>query len=75
MSSDVSEDQDGKVHDPVCDMEFAVRKAAATVEYQGTRYYFCTDACRRQFEQEPDRYARKAAPESREPGDPGPSHV
>ena len=45
-----------KVTDPVCGMEFKEEKAVAKVEYQGTTYYFCTDACRRQFEQEPAKY-------------------
>lgn len=44
------------VRDPVCGMEFGSEKAAGTVEYRNTTYYFCTDACRRQFSAEPQRY-------------------
>ena len=47
-----------KVTDPVCGMEFHVEKAVATIEYNGTTYFFCTEACRKQFEKEPPRYMR-----------------
>ncbi len=46
-----------KVTDPVCGMTFEPDKAVAKVEYMGTTYYFCTEACRKQFEQDPGRYA------------------
>lgn len=46
-----------KVRDPVCGMEFPVGKAAAHSVYQDTTYYFCTEACRRQFEAAPAQYA------------------
>jgi YHS domain-containing protein len=49
-----------KVTDPVCGMEFAQEKAATRAEYKGRTYYFCTEACRRQFEQGPERYAKTA---------------
>jgi YHS domain-containing protein len=45
-----------KVTDPVCAMVFEEHKAAATFEYDGQTYHFCTEACRRQFEDDPGRY-------------------
>ncbi len=45
-----------KVTDPVCGMEFDINKSVAQVEYRGRTYYFCTDACRKQFESDPARY-------------------
>ena len=45
-----------KVTDPVCGMQFDAAKAAAQVQYQGQTYYFCTQACRKQFEQDPAKY-------------------
>jgi YHS domain-containing protein len=45
-----------KVTDPVCAMVFEERKAAATIEYDGQTYHFCTEACLRQFEADPGRY-------------------
>lgn len=47
-----------KVTDPVCGMEFRREEAVATVEHSGTVYFFCTEACRKQFEKEPERYVR-----------------
>lgn len=46
--------------DPVCGMEVAERKAAATTEYKGTTYYFCSKSCKSAFDKEPDRYAGRA---------------
>ncbi len=43
-----------KVTDPVCGMRFKRSKAAATSSYGGRTIYFCTDACRRQFEENPE---------------------
>ncbi len=45
-----------KVTDPVCGMQLQPDRAAASVDYKGQTYYFCTDACRKQFETEPERY-------------------
>lgn len=45
-----------KVIDPVCKMEFKIEKAVAQTEYRGKTYHFCTNACLRQFEENPDRY-------------------
>ncbi len=50
-----------KVTDPVCGMRFEQKKAVTSVEYQGRTYYFCTEACRRQFEEDPDRYLEQPA--------------
>lgn len=47
-----------KVTDPVCGMTLPQEKAVAKVEYQGRTYYFCSEACRKQFEAEPERYAK-----------------
>lgn len=48
------------VTDAVCGMEFDVARAAAQAEYKGGTYYFCAEACRKQFEQDPERYAGPA---------------
>lgn len=45
-----------KVTDPVCGMQLLPDKAASSVDHKGQTYYFCTDACRKQFEAEPERY-------------------
>ncbi|HEY3314886.1 MAG TPA: YHS domain-containing protein [Bacillota bacterium] len=43
--------------DPVCGMTVDEGKAAATAEYQGQTYYFCSAACKAEFEKDPKRYA------------------
>jgi P-type Cu+ transporter len=49
------------VTDPVCLMRIDPQEAAAHSEYQGRRYYFCAETCRLAFEQDPERYANRAA--------------
>jgi YHS domain-containing protein len=33
------------VEDPVCGMRIDSEEAAGTIEYEGKRYYFCSQAC------------------------------
>jgi YHS domain-containing protein len=44
------------VLDPVCGMRLNRAHAPAETEYQGVKYYFCVEDCRRKFLAEPDRY-------------------
>ncbi|TLF52602.1 YHS domain-containing protein [Halomonas urmiana] len=44
--------------DPVCGMAISFQTAAVGSEYRGQRYYFCSGACREQFETDPERYVR-----------------
>lgn len=48
------------VRDPVCGMELDPRQAAVTAEHEGRLYYFCSDACRTKFRQQPAVFADKA---------------
>jgi Cu+-exporting ATPase len=43
--------------DPVCGMTLEESAAKASTDYEGKRYYFCSDACREEFEAHPDQYA------------------
>jgi Cu+-exporting ATPase len=45
--------------DPVCQMTVNKRTAAATYQYQGTTYYFCSSACKNLFTQNPGKYLKK----------------
>lgn len=45
--------------DPVCGMMVDEKRAAATTVYQGTTYYFCAQACKRAFEQTPEKFIGK----------------
>ncbi len=45
--------------DPVCQMEVQESKAAATSEYKGKKYYFCSLGCKKAFDQSPEKYLAK----------------
>jgi Cu+-exporting ATPase len=51
---------EGKATDPVCGMSVDPAKAAATFEYKGTKYYFCSTACKDAFAKEPEKYLAKS---------------
>jgi Cu+-exporting ATPase len=49
--------------DPVCGMTVVQRRAAATRDYQGKRYYFCHPGCAEKFQANPAKYlAPKSQP-------------
>jgi YHS domain-containing protein len=45
--------------DPVCKMEVDEKKAAATAEYKGKKYYFCAVGCKKAFKENPEKYLVK----------------
>lgn len=49
------------VVDPICGMTFEPAAAAASVEFEGERVYFCSDACHRQFMENPTAYRSAGA--------------
>ncbi len=48
--------------DPVCGMTVATAGAEYQSEYAGKKYYFCCVHCRHNFDKEPQKYLRAAAP-------------
>ncbi|HEX7127736.1 MAG TPA: YHS domain-containing protein [Thermodesulfobacteriota bacterium] len=44
------------VRDPVCRAQVDADAAAHWSNYQGLTYFFCSDDCRRRFEQSPEQY-------------------
>lgn len=50
--------------DPVCGMQVSEQNAAAKSQYQGETYYFCSQDCKEQFDQNPQQYARGQAQRS-----------
>ena len=57
-----SRDSTVKAFDPVCGMTVDPGKTRLASVYQGERYWFCAEACRRAFEKNPDQYlAAKAS--------------
>ena len=43
--------------DPVCGMTVEESNPAATAEYEGQTYYFCSTDCKEEFEANPTDYA------------------
>ena len=48
------------VVDPVCEMEIEESDAEATVEYLGEVFYFCSENCKKAFEEDPESYLEEA---------------
>jgi YHS domain-containing protein len=38
-------------------MKVDEKKAAATSDYKGKKYYFCAPGCKKAFDQNPEKYA------------------
>ena len=51
------EDPMAMVTDPVCGMRIDSDDAAATAEYEGKTYYFCSQVCHEAFVADPASYA------------------
>lgn len=49
-----------KTEDPVCGMQVR-KKEAVTSTVKGKKYFFCSEECKRQFEQNPDKYLKPAS--------------
>ena len=47
--------------DPVCKMEISEDDAAAEQEFEGHPYYFCSEECKMEFLNHPDKYRNKLA--------------
>ncbi len=46
------------VKDPVCGMEVDPDEAAVSFEYEGKTYYFCAEACKKRFAEEPEKFIK-----------------
>lgn len=44
--------------DPVCGMDVDPKTATYKSEYKGKMYYFCSPGCKKDFEKEPQMYAK-----------------
>ncbi|HWO94154.1 MAG TPA: YHS domain-containing protein [Dehalococcoidia bacterium] len=45
--------------DPVCGMDVQENQAAATSQYQGQTYYFCSTSCKTNFDRDPQKYVKQ----------------
>ncbi len=46
-----------QVKDPVCGMMIDENDAVTTSDYKGRLYYFCSDDCKVEFDENPEEYA------------------
>jgi YHS domain-containing protein len=53
-----------RVVDPVCGMCLESAAAAATYEFEGQTYYFCSEACQRSLVANPRGHARPSEPKA-----------
>jgi P-type Cu+ transporter len=47
--------------DPICGMTVDPEKAAATVEHDGEKHYFCSKGCAARFQKEPEKFLQASA--------------
>ena len=47
--------------DPVCGMNVDENNSQYQTQYGGKKYNFCSDQCKKKFDQQPEQYARSAA--------------
>ena len=52
-------DSPTKTIDPVCGMEVEPERTKLVSVYKGHRYWFCAEACRRAFEDDPSKYLKQ----------------
>jgi Cu+-exporting ATPase len=50
--------------DPVCGMTVEPQSAAGSYEYEGKRYFFCSQKCLKKFQAEPAKYVTEKLPDS-----------
>ena len=51
------------ITDPVCNMQLNEQEVMDTRTFEGEAYYFCSEACRAEFERHMEDYVRKVQPE------------
>jgi len=51
--------------DPVCKMHVDVAQAEASYDYHSEAFYFCSLACEKEFEKDPDKYVRNMTDDER----------
>lgn len=47
-----------QVTDPVCDMKIDDSEATGKSEYNGKTYYFCSKACKIEFDEDPKKFVK-----------------
>jgi YHS domain-containing protein len=76
LAAAAQQKSDDKAIDPVCGMTVVKANAAATFEYKGMKYYFCSPGCKDAFAKDPEKFLQKKTAKE-EPKDvllPAPGH-
>jgi len=47
--------------DPVCKMEVNENEAAGSIEHEGKKVYFCSEDCKKEFQENPEQFTEQAA--------------
>ncbi|MBZ5614865.1 MAG: YHS domain-containing protein [Acidobacteriia bacterium] len=47
--------------DPVCGMRIDEKESEFQTQFAGRKYFFCSEDCRKEFENEPEEYLETAA--------------
>ena len=47
--------------DPVCGMRIDEQESEFQTQFAGRKYFFCSEDCRKEFENEPEEYLETAA--------------
>jgi YHS domain-containing protein len=45
--------------DPICKMDVDENEAKWVSSYKGKKYYFCAPGCKKEFDENPEKYAEK----------------
>ena len=45
---------------PACKVEVEEKKARGTSSYKEQNYYFCSKACKKKFDEEPEKYTKNS---------------
>jgi YHS domain-containing protein len=54
-------EEEGMTIDPVCGMRVDERTAEVQTQFAGKKYFFCSEECRKEFEDSPEEYIEVAA--------------
>jgi len=60
-TKDKFEAEESMARDPVCGMSVEEVSGTAHTQFEGKKYYFCSDECKMEFEAEPDGYVEAVA--------------
>lgn len=61
LETSLSKQGEAMTTDPVCGMKVDEKHPEFQTQFAGKKYFFCSDECRKEFEERPDEYVETAA--------------